>query len=377
MTGSASLPSPGLMEDGSTTVVGGSRAKRQLRALLRISQARVQELAPDHQARLVVDELVQALRAQRGFLFLRAGMAGAAGTDSDAPGRLDGELTLVAGRDAAGRNLDGADDYDRVAVGDALFADTAETDEAPSLRSRVATTARFCAIAVPLVVDDLTAGVICLDRPLAEGVFSEADGALLTALAGQVAVALELTRALRARERAQESLRNAEKMDAVARLGRGIAHDLNNMLSAIRLATMAMVSVPGASEIVGEDVQTIQSALQRANELTKQLGTFSQGELGKPQLVRVGSRIDRLLPVVAGLVGESIHVEATIAQQLSSVLVDPDQLDHIVMNLVVNSRDAMPNRGRIRIERPGSVARRGVRARTPSGRSRSLRETHR
>ncbi len=348
ITGSLSLPSPDLTD--MVAPAGASRARRQLRALLRISQARAQDLTPDHQARLVVDELILALRAQRGFLLLRAGMAGAAGVDgSEDRTRSDPPLRLVAGRDSAGRNLDGPEDYDRNAVRGALFASVADSEDPASLRFRVATSARLTAIAAPLIVDDLTAGVICLDRPLTEGVFSEADGALLTALAAQVAVALELTRALRARERAQESLRNAEKMDAVARLGRAIAHDLNNMLSAIRLATMAIVALPGASSMIGDDVHTIQSALQRANELTKQLGTFSRGEFAKPGLVKVGPRIDRLLPVIAGLVGESIRIRAEVAPRTSPIMIDPDQLDHVLMNLVVNSRDAMPDGGEILI----------------------------
>jgi len=196
----------------------------------------------------------------------------------------------------------------------------------------------------------VTAGVVYLDRPLGDGLFTEADGEVLSALAGQVSVALELTRALRAREHAQENLRNAEKMDAVARLARGIAHDLNNMLSAIRMATVAMAQTPNAIELVGEDIRTIDSALQRANELTRQLGAFSRGEFGKRQLVRLNSRIERLMPVMAGLVGENIRVEHRLAQKLSPIMVDPDQIDQVVMNLVVNARDAIEASGEITIE---------------------------
>jgi signal transduction histidine kinase/ActR/RegA family two-component response regulator len=343
-----SLPSDGEGSDETASIApGASRARRQLRALLRISQARAQELAPDHQARLVVDELLLALRAERGFLFLSNNIAHA--VEPPLEPDQQGDLELVAGRDLAGRDLGEAADYDQGVIRETLAA-SVEVSERNSLRPRVGTTARFSAISAPLVVDDETVGVVYLDRPLAEGVFSEPDGEVLAALAGQVSVALELTRTLRARERAQESLRNAEKMDAVARLAGGIAHDLNNMLSAIRLATNAMMTMPGAGDIVGEDVRTIQSALQRANELTKQLGTFSRGEFGTPQLVRLGASVERLLPVIAGLVGDNVRVDMRLGTKVAPVLLDPAQVDQVLMNLAMNARDAMPNGGTITFE---------------------------
>ncbi|HEX7668886.1 MAG TPA: ATP-binding protein, partial [Polyangiaceae bacterium] len=345
----ASLLSEGAGYDDETSAVpGGSRARRQLRALLRISQARAQDLAPDRQARLVVDELIQALRAKRGFLFLVRSVAHAAMEPSNAEG--DADLELVAGRDASGRDLGDPEDLDRNAVREARIKEPADQLDRSSIHSRIGTTARLSAITAPLVVDDEIVGVAYLDRPLAEGTFSEADGEVLAALAGQVSVALELTRTLRAREHAQEHLRNAEKMDAVARLARGIAHDLNNMLSAIRLATIGMMTMPGAGEIVGEDVRTIQSALSRANELTKQLGTFSLGAFGTPQLVRLGKRVERLMPVISGLAGETVRVDTKLAPRLAPILIDPNQIDEVLMNLAVNARDAMSRGGTMTIK---------------------------
>jgi CheY-like chemotaxis protein len=139
-------------------------------------------------------------------------------------------------------------------------------------------------------------------------------------------------------------------MDAIARLARSIAHDLNNMLSAIRLATVGMLFEPGAKELVGEDVQTIQSALKRANELTRQLGTFSTGGFGRPQRVRFATRIERLLPVIKGLIGEGVELQTKIASGLPAIRIDPNQLDQLLMNLVVNARDAMTTEGHLDIE---------------------------
>jgi signal transduction histidine kinase len=332
-------------EEHSGGFLGAGRARRQLRALLRISQARAQELSPDHQARLVVDEVVHALRAERGLLFLSAGVARRSAPADARPS----ELELEVGRDAAGRDIGPDEDYDQTAVRDALERSTDHRGQ-PSTTGRARTTARRSAIASALIVDDLVCGAIYLDRPLERGVFSDADGDLLGVLSGQVSVALELTRALRAREKAEESLRNADKMDAIARLARSIAHDLNNMLSAIRLATVGMLFEPGAKELVGEDVQTIQSALKRANELTRQLGTFSTGGFGRPQRVRFATRIERLLPVIKGLIGEGVELQTKIASGLPAIRIDPNQLDQLLMNLVVNARDAMTTEGHLDIE---------------------------
>ncbi|HVU03470.1 MAG TPA: ATP-binding protein [Polyangiaceae bacterium] len=338
--------STSVSDDSSTLVPGTSRARRQLRALVRIGQARGQELSPDHQAAWVIEELLQALRAQRGFLFLAVDVSRVA---LEFPASRGTELELVAARDSAGRELGETASYHRPVVADALVAASEPDSDRPAARTRIGTTSRLSAMAAPLLVDDVTVGVVYLDRPLAEGAFVDADAEVLSALAGQVSIALELTRALRAREKAQESLRNAEKMDAVARLARGIAHDLNNMLSAIRMATMAMMTLPDAANLVGEDVKTIQAALQRANELTKQLGTFSRGEPRAPELVRLSERVERLLPVIRGLAGEFVQVECHVGDPASSVRIDPDRFDQVLMNLAVNARDAMDGKGTMRL----------------------------
>lgn len=329
---------------------GASGARRQLRALLRISQARAQELDPDQQARLVVDELLQALRAQRGFLFLTREMArppseGPPSESDDVRG-----IQFIAGRDAAGRDIGDAGDQAYAAVREAMLAGAARGSEGLASRAYTATTARHSAIAVPLVVDDVTGGVVYLDRALGEGIFTDADADVLTVLAGQVSVALELTRSLRAREKAQENLRAAEKMDAVGRFATGIVHDLNNMLSAMRMASVAMAQTPEAMELVGEDIRTIESALQRANELTRQLGAFSRGEFGKRQLLDVNARLERLIPVIRGIVGDDTELETELSPRLGDIVVDSDQFDQVVMNLIVNARDALNNTGRITIE---------------------------
>lgn len=336
-----------LSNETTSFVPGASRARRQLRALLRISQARAQELEPDLQARVVVDELVLALRAERGFLLLNRALARPSTDTNESSGRQK-DLELVAARDSSGRDVVNTDDLDRATV-DAAIEMTAEAGVEPAASFCMGTTARRSALAALLLVDDVTAGVVYVDRRLADGAFTDADGEVLSALAGQVSIALELTQALRARERAQETLRAAEKMDAVARLARGIGHDVNNMLSAVGLTAEAMAQTPGAAELVGEDIRAIQNVVRSAGELTQRLRDIAQGDFGHPQVVSVSARVDRLAPVIAGLLGGKIDLDTNLDTN-TYVFIDPGQLDQIVMNLALNARDAMQGGGSLTIE---------------------------
>jgi signal transduction histidine kinase len=335
------------LSEGTTSLhSGASRARRQLRALLRISQARAHDLERDLQPRLMVDELVQALRAERGLLFLTSAVAVVAVVPKQGQSYVAG-LELVAGRDALRRDLAQTEDFDRATVRAALElgADTGEV----AASFCVGTTPRRSVLAAPLIVDDLVVGIVYVDRALGDGVFTEGDGEVLSALAGQVSIALELAQALRARERAEESRRAADKMEAVARLARGVGHDVNNMLSAVSLTTEAMAQTPGANEIVGDDIRAIQSVLRGAGEIARSLRDIGQGALGHPEVLAIGARIERLAPMITSLLGSGIALE-THSSHDGHVFIDAGQLDQVVTNLAINARDAMPNGGGLSIE---------------------------
>jgi signal transduction histidine kinase len=332
-----------LSEDTASAVPGVSHARRQLRALLRISKARAQELDPDLQARLVVDELIQALRAERGLLLLTPAVTPVGVSANDVP-----SLEVIVARDVSGRDLMNCSDYDQATVHGAteIAAESGAESAAPFC---VGLTSLRSTMAAPIVVEDTTAGIVYVDRVLGEGVFTEADGEVLSALAGQVSVALELTRALRERERAEESLRAAEKMEAVARLARGIGHDVNNMLSAVSLTTEAMAQTPGAEGLVGDDIRAIQSVLRGAGDLVRKLRDIAQGEFGHPELIQLSERVERLRPIMGGLLGAGISIETKFDSR-AGILIDAGQFDQILTNLVINARDAMPEGGRLTIE---------------------------
>lgn len=336
------------LSDETTSLHSGpSRARRQLRALLRISQARAHDLEPDLQPRLVLDELVQALRADRGFLFLTSAVATLA-VESKAGQADAAQLDFVAGRDRSRRDITHTEDLDRATVQGALELGTEGSGDVAASFC-VGTTPRRSVLAAPLVVGDVAVGVVYVDRALGDGVFTEGDGEVLSALASQVSIALELAQALRARERAEESRRAAEKMEAVARLARGVGHDVNNMLSAVSLTTEAMAQTPGADDVVGDDIRAIQSVLKGASQIARSLRDIGQGDFGHPEVVDLSRRVEGLAPMITGLLGHGISLDTRLLPG-GHVFIDPGQMDQIVTNLAINARDAMPNGGRLAIE---------------------------
>ena len=148
----------------------------------------------------------------------------------------------------------------------------------------------------------------------------------------------------------EESMRQSQKMEAVGRLAGGIAHDFNNILSAI----LSFAHV-GADE-VGEagrgypELQEIILAGKRAAALTQQLLAFSRKQVLHPRVVDVGEILTRMAPLLRRLVGEHIELWLSIERSQLRVKVDPSHLEQVLLNLVINARDAMESGGRLDIE---------------------------
>jgi len=148
----------------------------------------------------------------------------------------------------------------------------------------------------------------------------------------------------------QEQLRQAQKMEAIGRLAGGVAHDFNNLLTVIGGYAGLLDASAELDPNVREASREIMAAAERAAGLTRQLLALSRRQLAKSAIVDLNAAARALEPILRRTLPESIEVDLVLDPELPPVEADPSQLDQILLNLSLNARDAMPTRGRLRIE---------------------------
>jgi two-component system cell cycle sensor histidine kinase/response regulator CckA len=148
----------------------------------------------------------------------------------------------------------------------------------------------------------------------------------------------------------QEQLRQAQKMEAIGRLAGGVAHDFNNMLSVILSYGLMMTDTLPVTDPMHDDAQEIVKAAERATALTRQLLLFSRQEIVKPRVLDLRERIANMHNMLERLLGEDVELVTHSADAIGHVRADPSHIEQVVMNLVVNARDAMPTGGKLTIE---------------------------
>ena len=152
----------------------------------------------------------------------------------------------------------------------------------------------------------------------------------------------------------EEQLRQSQKLEAIGRLAGGVAHDFNNMLTAIGGYTaLALDQAPTGSPLEG-DLDEIRKATDRAALLTRQLLAFSRKQVLLPELLNLNGVVLELESMLRPLIGEDVALTTQLDPALGPIEADPGQLHQVVMNLVVNARDAMPSGGAITIETANS-----------------------
>jgi two-component system cell cycle sensor histidine kinase/response regulator CckA len=151
------------------------------------------------------------------------------------------------------------------------------------------------------------------------------------------------------RLRLEEQLRQSQKMEAVGRLAGGIAHDFNNILSVI-LTCGENLLVDNPSGPSREDTEEIVKAGQRAAQLTRQLLMFSRSQVLEPKVVDLNEVLTGMDRMLQRILGADVELVSVPAAALGKVLVDPSSIEQVIMNLVVNARDAMPNGGKLTME---------------------------
>ncbi len=219
-------------------------------------------------------------------------------------------------------------------------------------------------VGAPLCSGGRTIGVVTLARLGHTPRFTPDDLAFLEELLAHVSLAVhnsrlihsarhqleERLRAEAALQRTEEQFRHAQKMEAIGRLAGGVAHDFNNLLSVILTCSDVLLDEVPASAPARGDLEQIQAAGRRAAELTRQLLAFSRQQTHAPKVLDLNDLVREMLQMIGRVVGEDIVVHTDLVDSRAMVEVDPGHVHQVIMNLVVNARDAMPCGGRLFIQ---------------------------
>jgi two-component system, cell cycle sensor histidine kinase and response regulator CckA len=167
---------------------------------------------------------------------------------------------------------------------------------------------------------------------------------------GQVVSYVAAKRDITNEMKLERQLMQAQKMEAIGRLAGGVAHDFNNLLGVI--LGYGEMTRRGLSEDhpLAAKVDQILKAAERAASLTRQLLAFSRMQVLEPRIVDLNALVSNLETMLVRLIGEDVELKTSLAADLGHVKVDPGQVEQVVMNLVVNARDAMPDGGHLAIE---------------------------
>jgi two-component system cell cycle sensor histidine kinase/response regulator CckA len=204
----------------------------------------------------------------------------------------------------------------------------------------------------PLIADGSVVGVLATHarEPLTETTLSG-----LATVADAIAVRVRSKQIEHAKSSIEDQLRQAQKMEAVGRLAGGVAHDFNNVLSVILSYCELMLQDLQPGDPMHDDVDEVRKAGARAAELTRQLLTFSRQQVMAPKVIDLNDVLLGLDKMLHRLLGEDIDLVTRPGLTLGHVKADPGHIEQVIMNLVVNARDAMPTGGKLTIETMNAV----------------------
>jgi PAS domain S-box-containing protein len=152
------------------------------------------------------------------------------------------------------------------------------------------------------------------------------------------------------RKSLEEQLRHSQKMEAIGLLAGGVAHDFNNLLSVISGYGEMLVADPSLEGCHRGRVEQILRSAERAASLTRQLLAFSRKQVIEPKVLELNSLLGETNKLLQRLIGENIDLVTSMAEDLGRIKADPGQIEQIIVNLVVNARDAMPHGGKVMVE---------------------------
>ena len=238
--------------------------------------------------------------------------------------------------------------YDRIYGRDraSAYADPMSWSDSipPDDRARVLAEMMPSGLVVPFDVD------YRIVRPDGEERFIRSRSFPITNEAGDVYRFAGLAEDITERRKLEAQSRQASKMDAIGQLAAGVAHDFNNLLSVILSYSDLAAGDLKPGDPLRNDLDEIHGAGTRAVALTRQLLAFSRQQVLKPQVVSLAEIVAGMEKMLRRLLGEDVDLGVRSASGVGKILVDPGQLEQIVMNLAVNARDAMPRGGQLTIE---------------------------
>jgi signal transduction histidine kinase len=169
-------------------------------------------------------------------------------------------------------------------------------------------------------------------------------------LAYRVRYILRASNAFHQRKQLEEQLYQSQKMEAVGRLAGGVAHDFNNILTVIRGCSEFILSSLKENAPLYQDAVAVVQASEQAACLTRQLLAFSRKQLLQPKVFDLNKVVAAMGKMFRRIIGEDIELHSILGSENMAVKADPGQLEQVVMNLVINARDAMPQGGRLTLE---------------------------
>jgi PAS domain S-box-containing protein len=187
-------------------------------------------------------------------------------------------------------------------------------------------------------------------------VWVEVNAQAIKRQSGEIAYYEGIVRNINDRKRAEEALkaseeklRQSQKMEAVGRLAGGVAHDFNNLLTAINGFSDLLLMSVGKEDPRRSHLEEIRKAGARAAALTGQLLSFSRKQVLAPRVIDLNAVVKGMETMLRRLIGEDISLVAELEPRLKRVVADPNQVEQVILNLVLNARDAMPDGGELRI----------------------------
>ncbi len=211
-------------------------------------------------------------------------------------------------------------------------------------------------LGVPLIFGERLTGMLTLDKHQA-GFFTGEHARLAAAFAAQAAIALEnaclyeeARRELAERQRVEAEQRQLQKMEALGRLAGGIAHDFNNVLTVILGEVSLLLDDLPAGDPRRHGLEQIRQSGNRAAALIRQLLAFSRRQVLQPEVLNLNEVITGMEQMLRRLIGEDVTLTILLSHDLPLVLADRGQIEQVVMNLVINARDAMPQGGQLVIQ---------------------------